>query len=111
MSEITFNDFKKVDIRVGKIIDVEDLKGAKIAAYKMKIDFGPLGIKKTIAQITKLYSKEELMNKQIAAVVNFPPKQIANALSEVLVLGIVLDNKEVILLQPEREAPLGYRVA
>lgn len=99
---ITWNDFQKIDIRVGKIIEVGDFPEAKNPSYKLKIDFGGLGIKKSSAQITKLYSKEDLLNKQIVAVVNFPPKQIANFVSEVLVLGVVLEKGKVVLLQPEK---------
>lgn len=106
----TWNDFEKIEIRVGTVIKVEDFPEAKKPAYKIWIDFGPLGVKKTSAQITKLYKKEDLLNKQVVAIVNFPPKQIANFMSECLLLGIVLDNDEVILLQPERKAPNGYRV-
>lgn len=108
---IAWDDFQKVDIRVGKIIEVDDFPETKKPAYKLRIDFGKGGIKKSSAQITKLYKKEELLNKQVVAVVNFPPKQIANFISEVLVLGVVLEEGKVILLQPEREAPLGYKIA
>ncbi|EOC99237.1 tRNA-binding protein [Caldisalinibacter kiritimatiensis] len=107
---ITYDDFKKVDMRVGKIIDVKDFPKARQPAYKLWIDFGELGIKKSSAQITKLYKKEELIGKQIIAVVNFPPKQIADFMSEVLVLGVVLNDKEVSLIQPDREVPLGKRI-
>ncbi len=106
----TFEDFLKLDIRVGKVISAENFPEARKPAYKLVIDFGPLGIKKTSAQITKLYKPEDLVGKQIVAVTNFPPKQIANFISEVLVLGVVCDNDEVILLKPEMEAPLGKRI-
>jgi len=106
----TFEDFQKIDIRVGRIIEVLDLKEARNPSYKVKIDFGELGIKVSSAQITKLYSKEDLLNRQIVAVVNFPPKRIAGFKSEVLILGVMKEDGEVILLQPEREAPLGYRI-
>ncbi len=89
---------------------MEDFPEAKKPAYKLWIDFGEFGVKKSSAQITKLYRKEELLNKQVIAVTNFPPKQIANFISEVLVLGVVLENNEVVLLQPERRVPNGYRV-
>ena len=105
-----FDDFLKLDIRIGRIIKAGEFPEARKPAYRLEIDFGPLGIKKTSAQITKLYKPEDLAGKQVAAVVNFPPKQIANFTSEVLVLGAVLDNGEVILLKPERETPLGKRV-
>lgn len=96
---ISFEDFTKVDLRVGTITKVKDFPEARHAAYQLTIDFGDLGVKKTSAQITSLYKKEELLNKQIVAVVNFPKKQIANFMSECLVLGAV-NGKDVILLNP-----------
>ena len=107
---ITYEDFEKVEIRVGKIIKTEDFPKARKPAYKLWIDFGDLGIKKSSAQITKLYQKEELINKSILAVTNFPPRQIADFMSEVLVLGVVLDDGEVVLIQPDREVTLGNRI-
>ena len=107
---ITYEDFEKVEIRVGKIIKTDDFPKARKPAYKLWIDFGDLGVKKSSAQITKLYQKEELINKSILAVTNFPPRQIANFMSEVLVLGVVLDDGEVVLIQPDREVPLGKRI-
>ncbi len=107
---ITYEDFEKVEIRVGKIIKAEDFTKAKKPAYKLWIDFGDLGIKKSSAQITKLYPLEGLVNKSILAVTNFPPRQIADFMSEVLVLGVVLEDGEVVLIQPDREVPLGKRV-
>ncbi len=107
---VSFEDFQKIDIRVGKVIAIEDFKEARNPSYKIKIDFGELGIKNSSAQITKLYSKEDLLNQQIIAVVNFPPKRIAGFKSEVLILGVMKEGGEVILLKPEREAPLGYRI-
>ncbi len=109
-NSISYNEFKKVDMRVGKIIEVEEFSRAKKSAYKLKIDFGSLGVKTSSAQITDLYSKEDLMERLIVAVVNFPPKNIAGFLSEVLVLGISDNNGSVILLQPDRDAPPGSRV-
>ncbi len=108
---ITWSDFEKVEIRTGTILSAEDFPEARNPSYKLKIDFGVSGIKKTSAQITKLYSKEELIGKQVVAVVNFPPKQIANFMSECLVLGAVNDQKEVILLQPDKETENGQRIA
>ncbi len=108
---ITWEDFQKIEIHAGTIISAEDFPQAKNPAYRLTIDFGKLGIKNSSAQITKLYKKEDLVNKQVIAVTNFPPKQIANFISECLVLGVVLENKEVVLLQPERTVPDGYRVA
>jgi tRNA-binding protein len=107
---ISYEDFNKIDIRVGKIIDVQDFPEARKPSYKLKIDFGELGIKNSSAQITKLYTKEELVGKQIIAVVNFSPKQIANFISEVLVLGVDDDEGNVVLLTPERKAKLGSRM-
>lgn len=107
---ISWEDFEKVEIRVGRIVRVEDFPEAKKPAYRLWIDFGGLGVKKSSAQITKLYTKEELLNRQVVAVTNFPPKQIANFISEVLVLGVVLEGGRVVLLQPEREVPEGSRV-
>jgi len=108
---ITWNDFEKVEMRVGTILEANDFPEAKNPSYKLKIDFGNEGIKQSSAQITHLYKKEDLAGKQVIAVTNFPPKQIANFVSECLVLGVVLENKKVILLEPERNAPNGYRIA
>ena len=110
MEYIEVQDFKKVDIRTGKIIGVEDFPNAKKPAYKLKIDFGEIGIKGSSAQITKLYRKEDLIGKQIIAVVNFKPKQIADFLSEVLVLGVETENG-VVLLSPDNEVPLGNNIS
>lgn len=106
---ITFEDFTKVDIRVGTITEVNDFPEARVPAYKLTIDFGDLGIKKSSAQITTLYTKEELQNRQILAVVNFPKKQIGRFMSECLVLGAV-DDKDVILLRPESNVKNGTPV-
>ena len=106
---ITFEDYAKVDVRVGTIIEVHDFPEARNPAYKLTIDFGALGIKKSSAQITTLYTKEELLNRQIVAVVNFPTKQIGKYMSECLVLGAV-DGKDVILLNPENKVINGSTV-
>lgn len=106
---ITFTDFEKVDIRVGTILEAEDFPEAKKPAYKLKIDFGDLGVKKSSAQITLRYTKESLIGKKILAVVNFPPKQIANFLSECLVLGVYKDDV-VILLSVDDDAENGAKV-
>jgi tRNA-binding protein len=97
--EITFEDFSKVDIRIGTIINVEDFPQARKPAYKLTIDFGVIGIKKSSAQITELYTKENLINKKIVAIINFKKKQIANFFSECLVLGIANSKNEIVLLQ------------
>jgi tRNA-binding protein len=109
--KISLEDFLKVDMRVGKIIKVEDFPEARKPAYKLTVDFGPLGIKRSSAQITKRYKKEQLVGRQIVAVVNFPPKQIANVVSEVLVLGAVTKQGDVILLKPDEDVALGDRIA
>lgn len=106
---ITFEDFTKVDLRIGTIIEVNDFPEARKPAYKLTIDFGDLGIKKSSAQITTLYKKEDLLNKQIVAVVNFPKKQIAKFNSSCLVLGAV-NGKDVILLNPETKVKNGSSV-
>ncbi|OUL33859.1 tRNA-binding protein [Nostoc sp. T09] len=110
MPQITYEDFEKVEIRVGKVIEVADFPAAKKPAYKLWIDFGYLGIKKSSAQITQLYQPEHLVNKLILAVTNFPPRQIADFMSEVLVLGVVLDRGEVVLIQPDSDVALGKRI-
>jgi tRNA-binding protein len=110
---LNWNDFEKVDMRVGTIIEVTDFPAAKKPSYKFKIDFGSLGVRKSSAQITSLYkNKEDLIYRQVIAVVNFPPKQIADFMSEVLILGVIIDrNEEVVLLQPERKVPNGLKIA
>ncbi len=107
---ITFEDFTKVDLRIGTIIEVNDFPEARNPAYQLTIDFGDLGIKKSSAQITTLYKKEDLLKRQIVAVVNFPRKQIAKFMSECLVLGAV-NGKNVILLNPENQVKNGTPVA
>jgi tRNA-binding protein len=112
MAEITWNDFEKVDLRVGTIIKVEDFPEAKKPAYKLEIDFGKeLGIKKSSAQITEHYTKEDLLNKQVICVTNFSPRQIGPFISEVLTTGFYDENNHVILAQPERKAPNGSKLA
>lgn len=109
-NSLTWHDFEKVDIRVGTIVQAEVFAEAKKPAYKLHIDFGALGIKKTSAQITVLYSTEELIGKQVVAVVNFPPKQIANIQSECLILGALGDNKEITLLALDKGVENGLRI-
>lgn len=106
---ITFEDFSKVDLRIGTIVEVKDFPEARNPAYQLTIDFGALGIKKSSAQITKLYTKGALLNRQVVAVVNFPKKQIAKFMSECLVVGSV-DGKDITLLKPEDKVPNGSLV-
>lgn len=107
---ISWDDFEKVEIRSGTILEVSDFPKAKKPAYQLKIDFGPLGIKHSSAQITHHYDATSLIGRQIIAVVNFPPKQIANFFSECLVLGVYDTEGEVILLQPEKHVSNGQRI-
>lgn len=110
MKEITWSDFEKVDMRVGTIIEVYDFPKARKPAYQLKVDFGAeIGIRKTSAQITKRYTKEDLLGKQTVAVVNFPKKQIANFMSECLVMGAV-DGDEITLIEPEAQIENGLRI-
>lgn len=110
MTNITWDDFAKIDIRVGTITEVNDFPKAKNPAWQITIDFGDTGIKRSSAQITHLYTKEALVGKQVVAIVNFPPKQIANFFSECLVLGIYTDKKEVVLLTPDRPVENGWKI-
>ncbi|MBX7151782.1 tRNA-binding protein [bacterium] len=111
MELISIDDFKKLDIRTGKIIKADDFPKAKKPAYQLTIDFGPLGTKRSSAQLTKLYTKESLLNRTVLAVVNFTPRKIADFESEVLVLGIVTEDNAVVLLQPEADIALGSSVS
>ncbi|MEP2705120.1 MAG: tRNA-binding protein [Roseibium sp.] len=109
--QISFDDFLKVDVRVGRIIKVEDFPEARKPAYKMQIDFGPdIGIKKTSAQITKHYTQDTLIDRLVMAVVNFPPRQIGPVMSEVLTLGVPDEDGEVVLLAPSKDVPIGGRL-
>lgn len=110
MAEITYDDFLKVDMRVGKIISVDDFPQARKPAYKLTIDFGQLGIKQSSAQITRRYAKEDLQDKLVVAVVNFPPKKIAGFNSEVLVLGSESEPDVVILLEPNSGSLPGAKI-
>lgn len=110
MSTISWDDFAKIEIRAGTIMEVNDFPKAKNPAYQITIDFGELGIKRSSAQITHLYEKEALVGKQVIAVMNFPPKQIANFFSECLVLGVYTDKKEVVLLTPDRPVENGWKI-
>lgn len=106
----TFEDFQKLDIRVGRIVDVEDFPEAKKPSYRLKIDLGELGIKKSCAQLVKNYSKEELKEKLVLCVVNFPPRQIGQATSEVLTLGVPDEDGNCVLIVPQRSVPVGGRM-
>jgi tRNA-binding protein len=107
---LSWSDFEKVEIRTGTIISVEAFPQARKPAYKLTIDFGDFGIRRTSAQLTKLYQMDDLIGKQVVAVVNFPPKQIATFMSECLVLGAVADDGAVTLLQTERPTTNGQRI-
>lgn len=111
MTEITFDDFMKVDIRVGQITRVEPFPEARKPAYKLWVDMGPeLGVKKSSAQITVHYDLETLVGRKVMAVVNFPPRQIGPVMSEVLVLGVPDEDNEVVLLKPDLDVPVGGRL-
>ena len=111
MSEISFDDFLKTDIRVGTIIRVEDYPEARYPSYKIFVDFGQnIGERKTSAQITEHYAPENLVGKQVAAVINFPKKQIGKFMSEILVLGFPDENGAVVLVEPNRKVPNGGRL-
>ena len=108
---ITFDDFMKVDIRVGKVLRVEDYPEARKPAIKMWIDFGSeIGERKTSAQVTAHYTPETLVGKQVMGVINFPPRQIGKFMSEVLVLGLADEAGEIVLLSPDQDVPLGERM-
>src|SRR6202000_1323170 len=110
MSTIEWGDFEKIDIRVGTIREVTDFPKAKKPAWRLTIDFGELGLKTSSAQITHFYDKQQLVGRQVLAVVNFPPKQIANFFSECLVLGVYTDKKEVVLIGPDRKVANGWKL-
>ena len=111
MSEISFDDFLKVDVRVGQIIRAEPYPEARKPAFKLWVDFGAeLGEKKSSAQITRHYTPEQLIGKKVMGVVNFPPRQIGKFMSEVLVLGVPDQDGEVVLLVPDKDVPVGGRL-
>ena len=107
---IGWDDFERIDIRVGRVVAVDDFPEARKPAWKLTIDFGPeIGVKRSSAQV-RLYSREELLGRQVLAVVNFPPKQIGPFMSECLTLGLPDDEGRVVLIGPEREVPLGGKL-
>ncbi len=112
MEYISWQDFEKVELYAGTIVDVQDFAKARKPAYKLWVDLGPeMGIKRSSAQVTKLYTKEQLLGRQVICVVNFPTRQIADFISEILVTGFILDDGEVVLSQPERPVPNGSKLA
>ena len=111
MENISWSDFTKVELRIGKIIQAEEFAEAKKPAYKLIVDFGPdIGIKKSSAQITSLYQLDDLLGKLVVAVVNFPPKQIGPMISECLVTGFYRQNGDVVLCIPDKDVPLGTKL-
>ena len=112
MKEITWDEFEKIEMRVGTVIDVEEFPEARKPAYKLKVDFGAdIGVKKSSAQITDLYSRDELIGRQIVGVVNFPNKQIGPFFSEFLLTGFTQADGSVVLAQPERSVATGSKLA
>ena len=110
-TQIDFNRFLDVDMRIGEVVEVEDFPEARKPSYKLKIDFGEgVGVKKSSAQITVHYSKEDLLGKKVLAVVNFPPRQIGKFLSEVLVMGFSDENNDIVLFKLDKEVPNGARL-
>jgi tRNA-binding protein len=108
---ITIDDFNKVDVRVGRILDVEDFPEARRPAWKLTIDFGPdIGTRRSSAQLKPLYTRDELLGRLVLAVVNFPPRQIGPMMSEVLTLGVPTADGATALIEPDREVPLGGRL-
>jgi len=108
MTQISYDDFAKVDIRVGRIVQADDFPQARKPAYKLRIDFGPeIGVKNSSAQIAKYYEPPDLVGRLVLAVVNFPPRQIATFFSEVLTLGVILGEGDICLVHPDRDVPLG----
>jgi tRNA-binding protein len=110
MEIITWNDFEKIELRVGTILDVLDFPEARKPAYKVKVDFGPLGIKWSSAQVTKHYTKEQLIGQQITGVINFPKKQIGNFMSEFLITGFADDNGDIVLASINKPVPNGSKL-
>lgn len=111
MAPITVDEFQKVEMRIGRIVDVKDFPEARKPSYRLTIDFGPLGVKRSSAAVRPWYSKEALMGRAIVAVTNFPPRQVGPFMSEVLCLGAVQADGRVVLLRPDEEGELGARIA
>lgn len=110
-ASITFDDFLKVDVRVGRIVDARPFPAARQPAYQLEVDFGPpIGCRRSSAQLTQRYQPQDLLGRQVLAVINFPPRQIANFFSEVLVLGVPDAQGNVVLVEPQAEVPLGGRL-
>lgn len=110
MGRITWEEFERVEMRVGVIIAVEDFPRARKPSYRLTIDFGPYGVRRSSAAIRPFYTKEELMGRQVICVTNFPPKQIADFVSEVLTLGVMEHGGRIVLLQPDKAAEVGGRI-
>ncbi|HEU5298136.1 MAG TPA: tRNA-binding protein [bacterium] len=110
MARITQDDFERVEMRVGRIIAVDDFPKARKPSYRLTIDFGPYGVKRSSAAVRPFYSKDALLGRQVVCVVNFPPKQIAGFLSEVLTLAVSERGGRILLLQPDAEAEIGGRI-
>ena len=112
MDQISYDDFAKIDIRVGRVVQADVFPQARKPAYKLRIDFGAaIGVKNSSAQITKYYEPRDLVGKLVLAVVNFPPRQIATFFSEVLTLGVILGEGDICLVHPDRDVPLGSHIA
>lgn len=111
MATITIEDFQRVEMRVGKIVEVQDFPEARNPSYKLRIDFGRIGIKRSSAAVSRWYRKEDLLGRSVVAVTNFPPRQIGPLMSEVLCLGAVQADGRVVLLQPDAESEPGARIA
>ncbi len=111
MKQISWSEFETVELRVGTVVAVDDFPEARKPAYKLTIDLGPFGVKKSSAQLTALYSKNDLTGRQVLCVINFPPKRIGPFVSEVLTTGFVMDNGDVVLAIPERPVPDGSKLA
>lgn len=111
MPQISWEDFERVELRIGTIVRAEEFPGARKPAYKLWIDLGTIGIKKSSAQLTKLYRRQELVGRQVLCVTNFPAKQVGDFVSEILTTGFIIDGGKVVLAEPEREVPNGARLA